>query len=211
MKFPNEVKIAISLTIDELPLGQQKFGFASKFLNDIYEGNHNFSANPLANKLFIKDSLFKMPQDPKIPIIMVGPGTGVVPFIGFLQEREMLKKTNPDTELGDAYLFFGCRKRTSDFIYQEEMAYHKSSHDLTDVFFAFSREEGQPRVYVQDLLRERKELIVDVLMNRKGNFYICGNTKMGMDVQNLLKEFIGHEVYTQVEKDKRIIKELWGG
>lgn len=83
-----------------------------------------------------------MPTDSKTSYIMVGPGTGVVPFIGFLDEREIMKQRDPSLELGDAYLFFGCRKRASDFIYQDEIAQHKTKHNLTDAFFAFSREEG---------------------------------------------------------------------
>ena len=48
-------------------------------------------------------------------------------------------------------------------------------------------------MYVSDLLREKKDLIIEVLMEQRGNFYICGNAKMGLDIQNLLKEFIGEE------------------
>lgn len=47
-------------------------------------------------------------------------------------------------------------------------------------------------------------------MEEKGNIYICGNLKMGHDVQMLLKEFIGEEAFKTLEKEKRLIKELWG-
>lgn len=58
-----------------------------------------------------------MPADPKTPYIMCGPGTGVVPFLGFMQERALQKEG-----LGEAILYFGCREKDSDFIYREEMA-----------------------------------------------------------------------------------------
>ena len=58
-----------------------------------------------------------MPTDLTTPIIMVGPGTGVVPFIGFLQEREVIISQDSNIKLGEAYLYFGCKKSTSDFIY----------------------------------------------------------------------------------------------
>lgn len=61
-----------------------------------------------------------MPKDTKTPYIMVGPGTGVVPFIGFMQERRILKEQGK--ELGEAYLYFGCRKSDSDYIYRDEIA-----------------------------------------------------------------------------------------
>jgi NADPH-ferrihemoprotein reductase len=129
MKYPDEVRIAISLTKDVLPSGESRFGLTSQYLNDIYEKSLEKGLNcadlgdsGITNKLFIKDSTFKMPADPLTPIIMVGPGTGVVPFIGFLQEREVMLEKDVATKLGDSHLFFGCRKSTSDFIYQDELA-----------------------------------------------------------------------------------------
>lgn len=84
LMYPEEVKIAISLTKDVLPSGEAKLGLTSKYLNDIYETVKDFQSARVTNKIFIKDSLFRMPANPETPIIMVGPGTGVVPFIGFM-------------------------------------------------------------------------------------------------------------------------------
>jgi cytochrome P450 / NADPH-cytochrome P450 reductase len=58
-------------------------------------------------KAFIKSSHFVLPATPETPIIMIGPGTGIAPFIGFMQERQQLLSRNQ--KLGDAYLYFGCR------------------------------------------------------------------------------------------------------
>ena len=80
--------------------------------------------------------------------------------------------------MGDAYLFFGCRKSTSDFIYQDEMAKHRAGKTVSDVYIAFSRDTAK-KVYVQDLIREKKDLIIETLIEKEGYFYICGNTKMG--------------------------------
>ena len=68
-------------------------------------------------RIFTKSSTFIMPADPSTPYIMCGPGTGVVPFLGFMQERALQKEG-----LGEAILYFGCREKDSDFIYREEMA-----------------------------------------------------------------------------------------
>ena len=111
--------------------------------------------------------------------------------------------------MGEAHLFFGCRKSTSDFIYQDDMAHFRTNKIVTDVITAFSR-EGASKVYVQDMLRSRGELLRRVMFEGKGNLYICGNTKMGMDVQAVLKEHLGDEVFRELERDKRLIKELWG-
>jgi len=91
LKYPDEVRIAISLTIDKTPSGETKQGLTSKFLNDIFENSQRQGLNcndllesKISNRVFIKDSTFKMPSDLSHPMIMVGPGTGVIPFIGFL-------------------------------------------------------------------------------------------------------------------------------
>jgi len=84
LMYPDEVHIAISLTTDILPNGKSKMGLTSKYLNDIFEQNNDFETNVIKNRIFIKDSLFRLPPDNSTPMIMVGPGTGVVPFIGFM-------------------------------------------------------------------------------------------------------------------------------
>lgn len=70
---------------------------------------------------------------------MIGPGTGVVPFIGFMQEREMIKQANNDIQFAESFLFFGCRKEESDFIYKEEILKFKEDGIIRDSFIALSR------------------------------------------------------------------------
>lgn len=113
---------------------------------------------------------------------MIGPGTGVAPFIAFMQEREMLRERNPDIKLADAYLFFGCRKSTSDFIYRDDIAKYKGDGTVNEVFIAFSRDNPNTKIYVQDLMQQKKELIISIVQEHKGHIYMCGNTKMGLDV-----------------------------
>jgi len=59
-------------------------------------------------------------------------------------------------------------------------------------------------------MQERRDLVIRLIQQEQGYLYICGNTKMGLDVQNLLKEFIGEEAFKTLDKEKRLVKELWG-
>lgn len=89
---PDQVTIAISLTTDKAIDGSVKRGVTSAFIEDLYKTHYQNASGSITNRIFIKDSLFHLPADPNTPvgefsdsqIIMVGPGTGVVPFIAFL-------------------------------------------------------------------------------------------------------------------------------
>lgn len=81
---------------------------------------------------------------------------------------------------------------------------------LTKCNTAFSRAtDGSPKTYVQDVLRKQSDLLVDVMTKRNGYFYICGNNKMGLDVQNLIKELVGDDYYQQIKDEKRLRLETW--
>src|SRR5262249_54449742 len=97
---------------------------------------------------------FRPPEDTMIPLIMIGPGTGVAPFRGFLQERAALKEQGK--RLGPALLFFGCRHAEQDHLYREEMEAF-ARQGVATVYTAYSRMEGRPKAYVQDLLREHAD------------------------------------------------------
>ena len=76
---------------------------------------------------------------------------------------------------------------------------------------AFSRptEAGEKKQYVQDVLAENKEQLLEFIREKNGYFYICGATKMGADVQALLKETLGEEEFAKLQQEKRLCVELW--
>jgi len=97
---------------------------------------------------FVKNSNFDMPATHDVPMIMVGPGTGVVPFIGFMQERQTAKAKNAEITLSNAHMYFGCRRHDQDYIYRDEMTEMKDKSIIADLNIAFSREPNQAKVYV---------------------------------------------------------------
>ncbi len=110
---------------------------------------------------------------------MVGPGTGVAPFRGFLQARAALKREGK--ALGEAHLYFGCRN-DHDFIYRDELEQFEKDGIVT-VHTAFSRKEGMPKTYVQHLMADHAETLISIL-DRGGRLYVCGDgSKMAPDVE----------------------------
>lgn len=131
---------------------------------------------------FVRDtkSAFRLPTDARTPLLMVGPGTGLAPFRGFLQERAFLQATG--VEIGPSLLFFGCRHPQQDFIYESELRAFEQL-GLTRLHTAFSREQAERKVYVQDLLREQSDEVWQ-LIQQGAVIYICGDAgKMAPDVR----------------------------
>lgn len=143
---------------------------------------------------------------------MIGPGTGVVPFIAFAEERVFLKSKNPDVKLGPATLYFGCRNRNADYIYKEEIAKFKEEGYFTEVYEAFSREEEQ-KYYVQDIIKDKKsDEIKDLILNKGAYVFMCGASAMGKSVETILHEIIDKEdpeYLHNMKENGRFAKELW--
>ncbi|MEM8536930.1 MAG: sulfite reductase flavoprotein subunit alpha [Pseudomonadota bacterium] len=126
---------------------------------------------------------FRLPEDPATPVIMIGPGTGIAPFMGFLEERQAAGAT------GESWLYFGDRNAAHDFIYRDRLhGYHKNGA-LTHLRTVFSR-DGNSEKYVQDLLRQDAKAIF-AAMEAGGVIYICGDAKrMAVDVETALTDII---------------------
>ena len=115
---------------------------------------------------------FVPPEDPATTMIMVAAGTGLAPFRGFLQERAAIKHEQ-GKEVGSSLLFFGCRDPQQDFIYEDELQSY-ASEGITKLECAFSRVEGQPRMYVQDSLKDHHEEMWSSI-EEGAVIYLCGD------------------------------------
>jgi cytochrome P450 / NADPH-cytochrome P450 reductase len=123
---------------------------------------------------------FHPPDNPHVPMIMVGPGTGVAPFRGFLQERAALKQRG--VPVGESMLFFGCRDPLQDFLYEEEMRAFEAV-GVTRMLPCFSREPGKPKTYVQQVIKNHSE---DVwrLLQQEAVVFVCGEaSRMAPEVR----------------------------
>lgn len=130
---------------------------------------------------------FRLPA-PDIPIIMVGPGTGIAPFRGFLQERQAAGAS------GRSWLFFGDRRRATSFLYGEELQGFVDSGTLTRLDLAFSRDgsEGDPKQYVQHRMSESAAELFAWLQDG-AYLYVCGDADhMAKDVDATLHDIVAH-------------------
>nr|WP_046283510.1 bifunctional nitrate reductase/sulfite reductase flavoprotein subunit alpha [Mycobacterium sp. UM_NZ2] len=122
---------------------------------------------------------FRPPADPNAPMIMIGPGTGVAPFRGFLQQRRALGHR------GRNWLFFGERNAATDFYYRDELRDMHASGFLTELDLAFSRDQPE-KVYVQDLLRARGAEVWEWLQDG-AHLYVCGDaSQMAKEVDRAI-------------------------
>ncbi|MEU3712957.1 bifunctional nitrate reductase/sulfite reductase flavoprotein subunit alpha [Streptomyces catenulae] len=124
---------------------------------------------------------FRPPADPATPLVMVGPGTGVAPFLGFLQDRRARGHTGPN------WLFFGERHRASGFHHRAELEALRDAGTLTRLDTAFSRDQPE-KVYVQDRIREHGALLWSWLRDG-AHFCVCGDaSRMAGDVDRALRD-----------------------
>jgi NADPH-ferrihemoprotein reductase len=151
----------------------------------------------------IRHSNFKLPSDPAKPIIMIGPGTGVAPFRGFIQERAA--QAAAGEKVGMTVLFYGCRNRNEDFLYREEWGnYQQRLGDSFQIITAFSRETAD-KVYVQQRLREHSQMVND-LLKQKANLYVCGDAaNMAREVNVVLAKIIAGERKYQTRRERRLL------
>src|SRR5947199_4237632 len=125
---------------------------------------------------------FRLPDDSSVPVIMIGPGTGLAPFRGFLQERAHRKAQG--AKLGPAMLFFGCRHPEQDYLYADELKAFAAA-GVTELHTAFSRADG-PKTYVQHLVATQKDQVWS-LIEQGAIVYVCGDgSKMEPDVKAAL-------------------------
>ncbi len=169
----------ISLTVDAVRYEiakRQRLGVASTFLAERAIGGDKV-------KVYVqKAPNFALPADPALPIIMVGPGTGIAPFRAFLYERMATKAP------GRNWLFFGHQRHDYDFFYEDELNGMKAAGVLTRLSLAWSRDD-EDKFYVQDRMRQVGQDIWAWLSDG-AHFYVCGAVRMGQDVERALVDIV---------------------
>lgn len=218
---PRRCSITVGLVTFTSATGRAHRGAASSMIHSQAVGT------PLIGTVRVLQSSFKLPKDPTVPIIMVGPGTGLAPMMGFMQEREALlqrgggrKTSGGASPLGPALLFFGCRSAAEDFIYKDRLEGYLASGVISGLHVAFSR-DGPSKVYVQDLI-EKQGAEVWKLLESGAYVYICGDARrMAPDVRRAFmavaqkhggrSEASAQNWMGALMEGKRYLEDTWAG
>ncbi|XP_023675147.2 NADPH--cytochrome P450 reductase isoform X1 [Paramormyrops kingsleyae] len=204
MMLPNSVHICAVVVEYKTKTGRINRGVATNWLkNKVVMDNGHKSTVPM----YVRKSQFRLPFKASSPVVMIGPGTGIAPFIGFIQERAWLKQQG--REVGETVLYYGCHHRSEDFLYQEELEGYERSGVLTQLNVAFSRDQER-KVYVQHLMKRNKEHLWKLINADGAHVYVCGDARnMARDVQNVfceIAEELGGLTHTQaVDYIKRLM------
>jgi sulfite reductase (NADPH) flavoprotein alpha-component len=176
---PDEVHLTVALARYQVE-EEQRDGLSSTFLA---RPERLLATVPV---YLHKNNRFRLPTDPSVPIIMIGPGTGIAPFRSFLEERAAHRHT------GRTWLFFGDRKKDWDFLYQDELEAWLANGTLTRLDTAFSR-DGRDKVYVQQRMAERAAELWAWLSDG-ASIYVCGDAlRMAKDVDAALQGILVSE------------------
>ena len=161
---------------------------------------------------------FRPPDDPQLPMIMIGAGTGLAPFRGFLQERAAQRASG--VPVAPSLLFFGCRTSEDDYLYEDELSRYEAD-GVVKVDAVFSREGNSQRRYVQDAIIERADDVWDLIANKNANIYVCGNANtMAPGVRTALIQVLlmnsdastdGNNWLAGLRAEGRFLEDIWGG
>lgn len=166
-------------------------------------------------KIFPKPTAdFRLPTNLATPLVLIGPGTGIAPFMGFLEHRKALSTTS-DVTPGQVDVFFGCRHSTHDWLYRDELKSFEDEGVVSKLYTAFSRDATTKKEYVQDIMKNNPECskrLVDTIVHNNGSVFICGDgNHMARDVQQALAEVIGpHLEGSSTAAGKAYIEEMKG-
>ncbi|HUB94493.1 MAG TPA: sulfite reductase subunit alpha [Stellaceae bacterium] len=179
---PKEEPNAVNLTVSAVrwrKRGRLRTGVASVYLAD------RASLGSEIPVYVQKSNGFGLPEDNDVPIIMIGPGTGVAPFRAFLQERRAIGAK------GRNWLFFGDQRRASDFLYEDELTEYEKDGLLTHLDVAFSRDQSE-KIYVQQRMRERASELW-AWLQEGAHLFVCGAIAMAKDVDTALAAIIARQ------------------
>ncbi|XP_037041463.1 nitric oxide synthase-like [Bradysia coprophila] len=202
-KYPDEVHLTVDIVKYESDDGEIRSGVCSNYLNSL-------TANDEILLYFRSAHNFHLPTtvsaDPS-PLILIGPGTGIAPFRSFWQEYEMLKHNNSSTEGPKIWIFSGNRTKNHE-IYMDEKLEMLAKQVLEKSYLALSREPGQKRTYVQDLLLRDFSQIYQLTKHENAHVYVCGDVRMAEGVHETFKKIVAIKEQVDEMSAEKFLQQL---
>lgn len=172
-------------------------GLASSYLSKLQANS------PVRMSFRSAKNTFNLPENHKIPLILIAAGTGLAPFMGFLQERSVQKDAAP------CVVYYGCRHPDQDYIYKDELAEFVDRKVISNLEIVYSRlDSGSPKKYVQHAILSQAGIVWQLMHGNKtalpASVYVCGANSMSRCVrsafENMAQSF-GEAQSTQEAKD----------
>ena len=213
LKDPTRCTLTVATVEGPAWSGRGHFrGTASGFLARVEPGTR------VAAAIRPPHSPFFLPEDPTVPVVLIGAGTGLAPYRGFLEERAELQARG--TRLGPALLFFGCDHPDVDLLYREELEAWQAQ-GIVELLPAFFRQERDGITFVQHRLWAERERVM-ALMDEGAIFYVCGD---GRRMAPAVRETLGRihqekkgctaeqaaEWMRRMEQERRYLADVFGG
>jgi sulfite reductase (NADPH) flavoprotein alpha-component len=192
--FPEQVHFIVDVVRYESH-GRLRKGVASSFLAERAE-KVPVPVYPSSAKHF------HLPDDGNVPIVMIGPGTGVAPFRAFLQDRRATGAK------GKNWLFFGAQREGCDYAYRDDFDNFKREGILTRLDCAWSRDQAH-KIYVQHKLLENAAEIWKWIDSEGGQFFVCGDARrMAKDVDAALRKIVQEQGGKSVDEANEYVEKL---
>ena len=202
---PGEVHLCVGIVRYD-SFGRKRGGICSTYLSD------RLTASSKPGVFVHHNPAFRLPADGSVPVIMVGPGTGIAPFRAFLEER---KATGSK---GKNWLFFGNPYEKTDFLYRDELEAFQKDGVLSRMDLAWSRDQKE-KIYVQNLMLKQGAEIWKWFQEGAA-FYVCGDaSRMAKDVDAALLSIAKEHgkltdeaaaaFIAQLKKDKRYLRDVY--
>ncbi len=194
LAHPDEVHLTVA-ALRYMSHGRARKGVCSTYLADLVKPGD-------AVPIFVQPNKnFRLPEDGAVPIIMVGPGTGIAPFRAFVEHRAATGAT------GKNWLFMGDQHYLYDFLYQLEWQEHLKSGALSRLDVAFSRDQPE-KIYVQHRMTEKGAELY-AWLEQGAHFYVCGDAhRMAVDVHEALVSIVETQGGKSREAAEAYVEEL---
>uniref|UniRef100_T1HGG0 Methionine synthase reductase n=1 Tax=Rhodnius prolixus TaxID=13249 RepID=T1HGG0_RHOPR len=227
---PDSIRIVLNLIQDS----RGRNGICTSWLYEkashLLDLSNHFNALSLQNNaeenkipIFLrKHSKFRIPMSLGSPLIMIGPGTGLAPFIGFLEHINKQWDNENNTSSLNNILLFGCRFKDRDYIFKEDLKLYYNKKVLNKFLVCFSRETNveEKEKYVQDLFKKEKYTLIEYLMKSDTYIFVCGDAlNMAKDVHDAIIDCIidvhgipreeAILVLQNLEKEGRYVRDVW--